>query len=103
MTWRPHYLLQNPANRPPGRPTTGRQPQYTAEQAAEFGGTAAEGAGAGSGSGVGSGRTAGPSVAGTSGYSWIGAEDVSLLDVEGTELLLVGAKPAAATGERQRG
>lgn len=59
-------LPQNPDKKgqgPPNVPSAGLEPQYSDEQREEFGDR-----------------------------SWIGVEDPSLLDVAGTELLLVGAK-----------
>lgn len=55
--------LQNPDPHPAGAPAAGPDAEYDEEQQKEF-----------------------------SGRSWIGVEDRSLLDVAGTELLLVGAK-----------
>lgn len=54
---------QNPENKPPGVPSAGPEPDYSPEQRQEF-----------------------------KGYSWIQCEDPTLLDVPGTELLLIGAR-----------
>lgn len=57
-------IVQNPDKQgQPGAPTAGPPPQYTDEQLKEF-----------------------------QGRSWIGIDDTSLLDVAGTELLLVGTQ-----------
>lgn len=62
---------QNPSNQPPGVPHAGPEPDYSEPQAKRFKSAA-----------------------------WIGVEDPTMLDVEGTELLLVAARddPVGAWG-----
>eukprot|EP00877_Chromochloris_zofingiensis_P013473 jgi/Chrzof1/837/Cz01g30210.t1 len=55
--------IWNPENKRPGAPSAGPEPQYSEPQRKRF-----------------------------KGYSWIDVDDPSMLEVEGTELLLVGAK-----------
>lgn len=78
---------QNPDNKRPGLPCAGPEPQYDERQRAEFGGKGKRGGGGAGGSG--------------SGYSWIGTDDPTLLDVVGTELLLVGARQQAPGKEQE--
>ena len=56
------HCTQNPSNKPAGVPSAGPEPEYTEPQRKRF-----------------------------KGYSWIDVEQPSLLGVQGTELLLVGA------------
>ncbi|GIL44474.1 hypothetical protein Vafri_1922, partial [Volvox africanus] len=66
--------IKNPGFRDPGRPTVRRDPQYSPSQHGMFI---------------------------SRGTRWVATEDVSLLDVPGTELLLIGAReqPLEAMGE----
>lgn len=58
------HPTQNPTNKRPGVPSAGPEPAYSEQQRKSF----------------------------ASGNAWVGCEDTSLLDVEGTELLLIGAR-----------
>ncbi len=55
---------QNPTNKRPGLPSAGPEPAYSEQQRKSF----------------------------ASGNAWVGCEDTSLLDVEGTEMVLIGAR-----------
>ncbi|KAG2493391.1 hypothetical protein HYH03_008520 [Edaphochlamys debaryana] len=67
--------IKNPNNKRPGAPSAGPEPAYTPAQRSAFAG----------------------------GTAWVGAEEVSLLDVQGTELLLIGAREEALGGRHHGG
>lgn len=66
------FSIKNPENKPPGVPSLGPEPEYIEPQRKKL-----------------------------KGYSWIDVSDPSMLDVVGTEVLLVGAREENIAGEVQ--